>query len=82
MVWGAIGYNTKGPLIWVNLEPSWSNGKTRTEAKDLNRPKYTEKILKGPLLDFYMQIKDTIGKEILVMVDGVPAHQAKYTKTA
>ncbi len=74
MVWGAIGYNTKGPLIWVNLEPSWSNGKTRTKAKDLNGPKYTEKILKGPLLDFYMQTKDTTGKDILVMEDGAPAH--------
>lgn len=41
-----------------------------------------EQILKGPLLDFYMQINDTTGKDILVMEDGVPAHQAKYNKTA
>lgn len=82
MVWGAIGYNTKGPLIWVDLEPSQSNGKMRTKAEGLNRPKYTEQILRGPFLDFYTQVKNTTGKDILVMENGALAHHAKYTKTA
>ncbi len=82
MVWRALGYNTKGPLIWVDLEPSRGNGKTRTKAEGLNRLKYTEQILRGPLLEFYTQVKNTTGKDTLVMEDGAPAHHAKYTKTA
>ena len=46
---GAIAYNHKFPLVRISLRASSSNGRVTTKAEGLNRQKYVDMILNGPL---------------------------------
>lgn len=76
MVWGAVAYNRKWPLVRVPLAPSTSNGKVRTKAEGLNGEKYTNAILSGPLLTAVNELKASNNRDVLVVEDGAPSHKS------
>ena len=85
MVWGAIAYNHKFPLVRIPLWARRSDGKTRTKAEGLNGQRYTDMILKGPLggrQGAMRQLEREGWPEVLVVKDGAPAHKAKVAREA
>ena len=66
MVWGAIAYNKKGPLIFMS--------KDRRKAVD-----YVDLVLSKPLWDFYSILLEERGI-VKVMEDGAPVHTCQVAK--
>ena len=66
MVWGAIAYNRRRPLIFLSKD----------ERKGVD---YVRNILSGPLWDFYEELYDERGVA-KVVEDGAPIHTCKVAK--
>ena len=85
MVWGAVAYGQKSPLVRLPLKPSVSNGKVRTKAEGLNGQKYVDMVLSGPLVvarDHLASFNGAVGSDILVVEDGAPSHTSVLARDA
>lgn len=82
MVWGAIAYDHKFPLVRLQLAPSTSDGKVRTKAEGLNGERYVSMILNGPLTDAVRKLEDDLSSPVFVVEDNAPSHSSKVAKVA
>ena len=82
MIWGALAYDKKWPLLRIDLQPSRSNGKTRTKAETLKGEKYANEILKGPLSDYVKEMQQDHRHGVQVVEDGAGPHKSKLAKAA
>lgn len=82
MVWGAIAYNKKWPLFRLPLNPSVSDGKTRTKAETLNSQRYAEWVVRGPIKQYSDELSQELGRQAVVVEDGASPHKSKIAQMA
>lgn len=83
MVWGAISYYQKFPLLPLPLAPSTVKNGGRTKAKSLNGLRYTEMVIKGVLGGeggILRSLRSSDFENILVSEDGAPSYRAAVAK--
>ena len=82
MVWGAISL-PKIPILDLPLAPSTVKNGVRTKAESLNRPRYTEMVIKGVLGGeggILKSLRSSSFENILVLEDGAPSHRSAIAK--
>jgi transposase len=72
MAWACIMHGVKGPLIFLEYPGGKGGG--------INAERYREQVLDPVLKDFFTQMKEKRGHEVVFMHDGAPAHRATATK--
>jgi len=77
MVWAAIAYGHKWPLLRLPLQSSSSNGKVQRKAEGLTGAKYVDYVLNGPLKAYSDELKAAVGDGVMVVEDGAPSHSSK-----
>jgi transposase len=86
MVWGAIAYGKKWPLLRLPLAPSVASGGKRTKAEGLNGEKYAEWVIRGRLAHINEEMALQAGREhgrgVEVVEDGAPSHKSKLAARA
>jgi hypothetical protein len=86
MVWGAIAYGKKWPLLRLPLAPSVASGGKRTKAEGLNEEKYAEWVIRGRLAHINEEMALQAGREhgrgVEVVEDGAPSHKSKLAARA
>ena len=68
MMWAAIGYNYKSPIIWLD----YFDGETQKVRNNLNQDRYISKILNNPDVKRKITTRGTI-----FMQDGAPSHTGR-----
>ncbi|EIW72365.1 hypothetical protein TREMEDRAFT_16891, partial [Tremella mesenterica DSM 1558] len=80
-VWSAIAYNHKWPLFRIPIEKiRLPNNAIKTVG--LNAQKYINLILRPLLHSYVMELQSEGHTDVLIMVDGHPAHRAAITRQA
>jgi transposase len=79
MLWGAISYAFKGPLIRLNLGEDMQG---RRKAGGLNGERYVKQVLEGPLVGFVRELEEEYGSSVYVVEDGAPAHRSRVAREA
>ena len=85
MIWGAISYYQKFPLLHLSLAPLTVKNGVRTKAESLNRLRYTKMVIKGALGGeggILRSLRSSSFENILVLEDGAPLHCAAAAKAA
>jgi transposase len=86
MVWGAIAYGKKWPLLRLPLVPSVASGSKRTKAEGLNGEKYAEWVIRGRLAGINEEMCASVPRDhqhgVQVVEDGAPSHSSKLAARA
>ncbi|UOH82899.1 hypothetical protein LQV05_005612 [Cryptococcus neoformans] len=85
MVWGAISYYQKFPLLRLPLAPSTVKNGVRSKAESLNGLRYTEMVIKGVFWGeggILRSLRSSGFENIFVLEDGAPSHRAAVAKAA
>jgi len=82
MVWCAIAFGHKWPLLRLPLPTSNSDGKTQKQAEGLTGARYVQFMLKGSFKDYTEQLRNYVDGEVMVVEDGVPSHSSKVAAAA
>jgi len=82
MVWGAIAYGKKWPLIRLPLSPQEVATDGLGKGKGLNSSRYIKYILEGPLKRCVQAQRRARWRDVMVLEDSAPCHSSKATCTA
>jgi hypothetical protein len=76
MVWGAVAYGEKWPLVRLPLSPQ------EVAADDLNSSRYIKYVLEGPLKRCVRAQQRASWRDVVVLDNGAPCHSSKVTCAA
>ena len=82
MLWGAISYTSKGPLIRLDLDGKDEQTDGKKQGNGLNGQKYATQVINGPLSGFIHDLEAENLAEFRVVKDGAPAHRSRIAKLA
>lgn len=80
MLWGAIASGKKGPLICIEKTPYCTNKYGCQTGGGLNSQGYANQILSGPFFEFWREMREERGQEMLIVEDRAPCHKGSATK--
>jgi hypothetical protein len=82
MVWGAIAYGKKWPLIRLPLSPQEVAIDGLGKGKGLNSARYIKYVLDGPLKRCVQAHRRARWRDVIVLEDNAPCHSSKATDAA
>jgi hypothetical protein len=82
MVWGAIAYGKKWPLVRLPLSPQEVAADGLGKGKGLNSSRYIKYVLEGPLKRCVRAQQRARWRDVVVLEDGAPCHSSKVTCAA
>jgi hypothetical protein len=82
MVWGAVAYGKKWPLVCLPLSPQEVPADGLGKGKGLNSPRYIKYVLEGPLKRCVQAQRRARWRDVMVLEDGAPCHSSKATCAA
>jgi hypothetical protein len=82
MVWAAIAYGKKWPLVRLPLSPQGVAADGLGKGKGLNWSEYIKYVLEGPLKRCVRAQQRARWRDVMVLEDGAPCHLSKATCAA
>lgn len=83
MVWGAVAYSQKWPLLHAKQRHIMTpEGAEVIEGKGMNGRRYTQWVLRERLEPYVVKMREDIGGEIFVVEDNAPSHRSNIAKAA
>jgi hypothetical protein len=82
MVWGAIAYGKKWPLVRLPLSPQEVAADGLGKGKGLNSSRYIKSVLERPLKRRVRAQQRARWRNVVVLEDGAPCHSSKVTCAA